>query len=1205
MMQQSLNLKRYLVDNEKDDSTDTTAKRTEASSGNNGSQECNPKRQLANDAYTVGWICVLRSELNAARALLDEEHEPCPTAERDDNHYFLGRMGAHNVAIAFIGSGTCGTNAAAITAMSMVESFRNIRFGLMVGVGGGAPKRPHLDDPLKDIRLGDVVVSTARGGHGGVLQYDMGKCKNNEFSIESHLNKPPAVLSTAVQLLQSDHDFGEGKMTQYIAEVALMSTKKNALRDYRFPGGDKDQLFGSDYPHSGAENCSTCDATQVEKRLDRESDNPAVHYGLIASGNAVMKSAQLRDKLRDEWDVLCFEMEAAGLMDSFPCIVIRGICDYSDDHKHKIWQPYAAVVAASYAKDLLRVLKPRQVGNIGPAARMIKQLQEIREDVSEAREGVQDLLEAKKLEARNEILNWLTPINYGPQQSDYLQKRQPGTCTWILNAEEFQMWLKSSQTTLFCHGIPGAGKTILTSVIVDELTKRFSKDTSTGIAYIYCNFREQEKQNVDNLVASLLKQLTGSQSSVLESLKIVRDSHRPNGTRPPLGDIRRLLQSAASAYSRIFIIVDALDECRESRGFRTDFLSELFNFQSQTGANLFATSRLVQEIADKFKGGMSLEIRAMDEDVQTYLNSQMYRLPLVENKTDLQAKIKVTIAAAVHGITRFLLAPLHIEALTKEPTIGHIESTLQNLPRELDEIYRQAVTRVQSQGGNISVLAEQILCWVVHARGVLSVVELQHALAIQLGKLELDEKFIPSAEVIGSVCAGLVTIDKDSDAVRLVHYTAQAYFERSWAEFFQDAHTNLAKLCLTYVSFSVFDGGFCETNEEYQRRLQTNRFYYYAARNWGYHAYGTLSDVEGLILPFLESDGKRSSATQVIMPDKDDYCFPDCPRGPTEMTGLHLAAYFGLPTSIIALLENGHRHEADATDSHGRTPLWLAAKEGYDKVAGLLLENGASPNSIDDDGRTPLWLAAKKGHEAVVKLLLGNGADADPRPTGLLDNGVTPLHLGAEKGSDTMVRLLLENGADPNSKDNQRQTPLWLAAEGGYDTVVKLLLENGADPDSKDYQGLTTLWLAADRGYDTVVKLLLENGADPDFKNYRGRTPLWLAAVKGYDEVVKLLLDHGADSKTKDTNGQTLLICAVSYGRESIIKLLLDNGADIKAKNIFGLTPLTCAVRYGYESILELLLDHGACDKDSTEDPFQFDQRQLSAVFRSRDPWFS
>lgn len=219
----------------------------------------------------------------------------------------------------------------------------------------------------------NVLLWLANQARGGVLQYDMGKCKNNEFSIESHLNKPPTVLSTAVQLLQSDHDFGEGKMTQYIAEVGLMLTKKNTFREYRFPGRDEDQLFSSDYPHSGAENCSTCDATQVEKRLNRESDNPAVHYGLIASGNAVMKSAQLRDKLRDEWDVQCFEMEAAGLMDSFPCIVIRGICDYSDDHKHKIWQPYAAVVAASYAKDLLRVLKPRQVENMGAAARMIKQ----------------------------------------------------------------------------------------------------------------------------------------------------------------------------------------------------------------------------------------------------------------------------------------------------------------------------------------------------------------------------------------------------------------------------------------------------------------------------------------------------------------------------------------------------------------------------------------------------------------------------------------------------------------------------------------------------------------------------------------------------------------------------------------------------------------------------------------------------------------
>lgn len=190
----------------------------------------------------------------------------------------------------------------------------------------------------------------------------MGKWKNDkEFSIESHLNKPPKILSKAIELLQSEHDFGEGQMLHYIDQVALKASKIRGLKQYRFPGRDKDQLFISGYTHATESDCSACDPTQVEERLSRESDEPMVHYGLIASGNAVIRSAKRRDELRDAWGVLCFEMEAAGLMDDFPCIVIRGICDYSDDHKNKVWQPYSAVAAAAYAKDLLRVIQPQEV----------------------------------------------------------------------------------------------------------------------------------------------------------------------------------------------------------------------------------------------------------------------------------------------------------------------------------------------------------------------------------------------------------------------------------------------------------------------------------------------------------------------------------------------------------------------------------------------------------------------------------------------------------------------------------------------------------------------------------------------------------------------------------------------------------------------------------------------------------------------------
>ncbi|KAL7953740.1 nucleoside phosphorylase domain-containing protein [Trichoderma compactum] len=305
----------------------------------------------------VGWAAVLRSELNASRALLDEEHEPLQPADNDDNIYLLGRMGEHNVVITFPGSGTYGTNAAAQMVTNMLRTFPSIRFGLLVGIGGGAPRPPDLEDASKDIRLGDVVVGSPKGNHGGVLQYDMGKWNNDqEFNIESHLNKPP----------------GKGRMNQYIQDVASKSSKLKALKEYRFPGRASDQLSKATYPHSGDDDCSSCNAEMAEDRLVRDSDEPTVHYGLIASANGVVKSARRRDKLRDAWNVSCFEMEAAGLMDSFPCMVIRGICDYSDDHKNTVWQPYAAVVAAAYAKDLLRIIKPKEMESIPPAAETVE-----------------------------------------------------------------------------------------------------------------------------------------------------------------------------------------------------------------------------------------------------------------------------------------------------------------------------------------------------------------------------------------------------------------------------------------------------------------------------------------------------------------------------------------------------------------------------------------------------------------------------------------------------------------------------------------------------------------------------------------------------------------------------------------------------------------------------------------------------------------
>jgi nucleoside phosphorylase len=157
-------------------------------------------------------------------------------------------------------------------------------------------------------------------------------------------------------------------MQEYIQRSAKTSGTFK-LKGHSFPGWGNDQLFKASYSHLNKPEgegepettCSKCDTSETERRLDRDSDYPVVHHGLIASGNQVVRSAEYRDKLREKYNIFCFEMEAAGLMNSFPCLVVRGICDYSDNHKNKLWQPYAATAAAAYARDLLRVIRPQRV----------------------------------------------------------------------------------------------------------------------------------------------------------------------------------------------------------------------------------------------------------------------------------------------------------------------------------------------------------------------------------------------------------------------------------------------------------------------------------------------------------------------------------------------------------------------------------------------------------------------------------------------------------------------------------------------------------------------------------------------------------------------------------------------------------------------------------------------------------------------------
>lgn len=251
----------------------------------------------------------------------------------------------------------------------------------------------------------------------------------------------------------------------------------------------------------------------------------------------------------------------------------------------------------------------------------------------------------------SQILDWLSPDDYSAQQTDLFRRCNGGTGQWLLNSHEFKLWLKGERPTLFCPGIPGAGKTILTSLIVHSLQEMFGHDASVGIACIYCNFKRQADQMIDDLLASLLKGVLQGQTNLRQDVELLYQRHKSKGSRPSTTELSDTIKAVTRDSSRIFLVVDALDECTGA-GTRARLLKEIAFLQDQMKVNFFATSRFLPDVLEEFKGQLTLEIRATDEDVRTYITDRMTELPaFVRRNNILQEKIVSETTAAVDGMS--------------------------------------------------------------------------------------------------------------------------------------------------------------------------------------------------------------------------------------------------------------------------------------------------------------------------------------------------------------------------------------------------------------------------------------------------------------------------------------------------------------------------------------------------------------------------
>lgn len=336
----------------------------------------------------------------------------------------------------------------------------------------------------------------------------------------------------------------------------------------------------------------------------------------------------------------------------------------------------------------------------------------------------------------------------------------------------------------------------------------------------------------------------------------------------------------------------------------------------------------------------------------------------------------------------------------------------------LSSAYDQAMERINRQERGLRELAIRVLSWITCAKRQLITMEFQHALATKKGKPRLDTGDLIPIEDIVSVCAGLVTLDKESDIIRLAYYTTQNYFDDRRNELFPCVESNTITTCVTYLSFDVFDSGFCRMDEEFEERMRLYPFYDYSARHWGNHAREAPTLFQEAI-DFLGSAKKVESSSQALMAKKYLWSRQDSQVVLRQMTGLHLAAYLGIKDGVKIL---SIRNPVNHRDSYGRIALLYAAMRGNEAIVKLLLDTGKVDVDARDIkyGRTPLSWAAGRGHESIVKLLVEHRANVELKDS----DGRTALSRAITEGRVAIAQLLAVQRSLVAEPSNTMSTPI-------------------------------------------------------------------------------------------------------------------------------------------------------------------------------------
>ncbi|KAH0034984.1 purine and uridine phosphorylase, partial [Aureobasidium melanogenum] len=1176
--------------------------------------------------YTVGWICAIPTESTAASLFLDEEHErPDHVSINDSNDYILGKMKGHNVVIAVLPDGEYGQTSATSVVKDMLSSFPNIRVGLMVGIGGGAPTAQN------DIRLGDIVVSSPQNGTGGVYQYDYGKLIQGQgFQQTGFLNQPSTLVRTTVSGLKSQYKRRGHEIDETIK--AVLNKNLRLADEFSRPREDRDRLYKADFVHPVG--------------------HKAIHHGIIASGNWLLKDASVRDAFANEKGIMCFEMEAAGLMNHLPCLVIRGICDYSDSHKNKEWQG----------------MVPSQVQAEQKVAEALKSIEHNTMEIIETSNNTAACVNDLKADARyHRIYSWLAPPDHTTNQHEALSQRHKGTGQWFVRSAIFTAFKEGRVPFLWLSGIPGCGKTILSSSIIEDLQHN-SSISSAAILYFYFNFNDNRKQTLDTALRSLLWQLTNHGASSFKEVEKLYESCNGGQNQTSTQSLIRALEIVLQATGRVVIVLDALDECTTRREL-LQWLAET-SAKNSSGIQIIATSRKEYDIEYAFAEWLtndvmlSIQQLEVDQDIQAYVHARIRSDPGLERWRDkpfVQNEIELKLTKKAQGMFRW--AKCQLDSLAECLCLRMLHKALNTLPKTLDETYARILEHLPPMYLQHTIRLLQILTW---SERPLMIEEAVDYLAVELdSEFGFDEENrLPVPREIMRFCSSLVTValtsedyvgyfdplrpdafneDRVREEVRLAHYSVKEYLTSGRCQIDEFRFYLGQATSATYIA---------SVSLAYLLQLQTNLsrtaiisgfpLTLYSASHW--MKFARVADPEDnrlrILIERLLLVPERCAHWLSLFNPHEHWNRWNNMKPPSPLPQpLYYASLGGLEYVVNRLLEGGAdiNSEGDKYDN----ALQAAAARGLESMVNLLLQKGADVNAHRGKAST-LQVASAEGHVRVVQSLLAHGADVNAEG-GEGFGHISSLQAACAKCHLEVIKLLLENGADVNIRGGARGTALQVASLVGCDKIVQLLLQEGADVnapgssfygealnavfertwgdcdlhhnreqvvllllekcdglDVQDKRFTNLLHNAAGAGFENVVKRLLATDLDIIAREGRGLDidalsevygyALHIAAEEGHVKIVQMLLDRRPEVIAEDEVYGSALGAAAYEGHDDVVQMLLDRGADVNIKGGWYGSALQAASEAGHVKIVQMLLQHTInTDVDGTVNATAFD----------------